>query len=376
MIVIKNQLVAVFSIGDIQDFISPSNLISFELYENAGNLRPIFKMSFTLTNKKVLNYLNAGNILTVNFGIHEPNDNILQFELQGDTANLDYTLGNTVSITSALYLPEFTNKQKNHNYGNKYSYEVLAEIAKRHNLNFITNVNKTNDKQVWFQCGKTDWQYAEEVWMHSYINDDTFFAFGVDGTNMYFYDVRNHVQEGNKWTFTPKADGIKNTKIVNFAQYFTENTYGITSDLVGKNVTNTTFNINSGEFNQYGYSLKNFTTIDSNKLNINPVGCMDYTYNIISDDVHKNYIKAYNQNFRNNVLYSSFNIYIPTGGQIKKFKLIDTAEIIPLVKDDRITGTCFITSICYQYKENTLLTNVTLNKEAPSGIRGENLING
>ena len=170
MIVIKNQLVAVFSIGDIQDFISPSNLISFELYENAGNLRPIFKMSFTLTNKKVLNYLNAGNILTVNFGIHEPNDNILQFELQGDTANLDYTLGNTVSITSALYLPEFTNKQKNHNYGNKYSYEVLAEIAKRHNLNFITNVNKTNDKQVWFQCGKTDWQYAEEVWMHSYIN--------------------------------------------------------------------------------------------------------------------------------------------------------------------------------------------------------------
>lgn len=376
MIRIKNQITCVFSIGDISDFISPENLISFELYETAGNVRPLFKMEFILNHKKVLNYLNAGNILKINFGINEPSSEVIQFELQGDNTNANYTLGNNVKITGALYIPGFTNLVKDKSYGKKSSFEVIKEIATNSRFNFVTNVSKSNDRQEWYQNGETDWKYLEEVWYHSYINDDTFLAFAFDANNMYFYDVRSLLLNDPKWKFSTEFIGENNSNVINFGQYFTENNYGVLSDLVGKNISNTTFNVTTGEFKSFDYKLKNFTTLDSNKLNINNKDCKDYTYNIISGDVHENYIKAQNQNIRNNIMYSTYAIYLPTAGQFKKLRLLDTATIQTNPRDERVSGVSFITAICYQYKDKKLLTNVTLNKEAPSGLRGEDLLNG
>ena len=370
MIYIKNQLTALFSIGDIEDFIHPQNIKSFVLYENAGNLRPIIELTFILDNKNLINYLNPGNILKVSFGINELDKDIVEFKLYGDESNIEYSLGYNVTIKAALYCPKFTSLVKSCYYENQTSLEVIQQIASNNKFNLITNITKTVDRQNWEQIGETDWQYIYDVWLHSFINDQTFISFGFDCYNFYLYDVRSLVKAGNKWEFNPKVIANDSSYYVNFGQYYTKNNYGIYASLIGENLINNVFNLDNKSFSNQAYNLKNFTTIDSDKVNINSFDCKDYDYYIIDDDVHPNYVKAYNQNIRNNIMYNSFSIFIPTAAQFKKFKLFDTATIKPIVEDTRLNGVSFITAIAYQYHDNKLNVNLTLNKEAPSGIRG------
>lgn len=371
MIYIKNQMTAIFSIGDIKDFIDVDNLISFEIHENAGNLRPILKMSFILTNTEILNLINLGNLLEVSFGINEPTKEVIKFQFIDDVSNLNYTLGSNVNIRAALYVPKLMDYTRCHTYSNCYSYEVMKQIADRHKMKLVSNITTTNDKQTWYQNGKTDWTFLSNIWHNSYINDKTFTCFAFDYDNIYFHDMSKSILETPEWTFSIKYIGADN--LVNFGQYWTTNNYGVTDSLLGKNLINTTYNVDTGEFSSSDYKLRNLTLIDSDKINLNINDTKNYSYNITCEDYHRNNISAINQNIRNNIMFSSYTIIIPTAGQFKKFKLLQTVKVEPGVEDRRIQGLSFITGITYQYVDQKLVTNLILNKEAPNAIKGSNL---
>ena len=304
MIKIVDQIACKFSIGDIEDFISPNNLHEFVLYETAGNLRPVLELTFTIENTKLINYLNPGNILRVSFGINEPSKDVIQFELFGDNTDREVSFGYTTTIKASLYIPKFTSLEGCSDYKNKTSLEVIKEIANKHKFNLHTNITRTNDRQNWERTGKTEWQYMHDLWKHSYINDDTFTAFAFDADNMYFYDIKQLVKSGAKWLFTNKYEGSVNSNIVNIGGYKTQNIYGKLNDLVGKNSKNTTFNFDNSNIFDTTYKLKTFSTIDTNKLNLNINNCLQHNYSFITNDVHANYVKAAEQNIRNNIMYS------------------------------------------------------------------------
>lgn len=373
MIKIVDQIACKFSIGDIEDFISPNNLHEFVLYETAGNLRPVIELTFTIENTKLINYLNPGNILRVSFGINEPSKDVIQFELFGDNTDREVSFGYTTTIKASLYIPKFTSLEGCSDYKNKTSLEVIKEIANKHKFNLHTNITRTNDRQNWERTGKTEWQYMHDLWKHSYINDDTFTVFAFDADNMYFYDVKQLVKSGSKWLFTNKYQGSVNSNIVNIGGYKTQNIYGKLNDLVGKNSKNTTFNFDNSNIFDTTYKLKTFSTIDTNKLNLNINNCLQHNYSFITDDVHANYVKAAEQNIRNNIMYSSFIISLSTAGQFKKLRLFDTVSFDLEPKDNRLDGIAFITSITYQYVDRHLVISLILNKESPSGIKSTNL---
>ena len=376
MIKIQNQLTFQFSIGDVQDFIDPTNLEYFALYEEAGGLRPIIKLSFRLDNAKIASYLNEGSILTVNFGIDELTKSVMQFELYDSQDDRNFNLGYTVNISGAFYLPKFTSINKGKCYLNKSSIEVLREIATTHKLTLRTNITNTNDRQDWYQEGVSDWQFLTDVWLHSYINDKTFMIFGLDSDNIYFYDMRELVRTGSKWLFTNKWIAEQESNLVSIGSCSIKNNYGILNDLIGRNLVSKTYNIDTGKITDYSYALKNFTIIDSDKVNMNSTNCLRYNYKVISDDVHPNYIKAYNQNFSNNLMYSAFNIYVITALQMKRLRLLEPVEFALYPDDERLQGLSFITGIAYEYKNANLNINITLNKEAPSGIKSTDLDEG
>ena len=365
-----------FSIGEGpagEDFIAPDNLKSFRLHEEVGNLRPIIVMSFELTKKSIIPYLNSGNILKISFGLDKPDKDVMLFQLCGDDTNRDYTLGYIMEIRAALYIPKFTNKIGCKNYGNKTSLQVMQAIASSNNFELKTNLTKTNDKQEWCRIGETEWNYMKKLWLHSYLNKDTFMAFGFDAKNIYFYDMKLLSSQPAKWTFSSMEIGNKGSSIVNIGWYTTKNDYGMLEDLIGRNLITKTYNIDTGTFKSETYALTNFSSINSNKLSINNTNASDYSYAVISNDVHENYIKAYNQNIRNNLMYSTYSIYCPTGGQFKKLKLLDTVKFQVYPQDNRLDGIAYITSIVYQYEQGRFNMNITLNKPCPSGLRGEQL---
>lgn len=376
MIKFDGQIVYTFSIGDKKDFISVENLKSFRLFETAGNIRPIMHLSFELEDKDLIKYLNAGNILTISFGVDEVKKETIMFELFNDDTNLNRNLGYDTTIKGALYLPKFTNDSGCHYYGNKTSLEVISSIAEDNKFNLNTNIKKTNDKQEWFVQGQTTWDFLRELWLSSYINDDTFTSLAFDDSNIYFYDMKELCSQPAKWIFSNERLTNENSNVINIGGYTVSNDYGNVSQLIGKNLINKVYNIDTGEFQDISYKLKNFTTIESDKLNLNSNDCKDYQYSIISNDNHSNYVKAWNQNVRNNIMYSTFNIYTQTAGQLKKLKLLDTVKFELYPKDERLDGIAFITGIVYEYNFGNLNINVTLNKEAPSGIVGSNLKEG
>lgn len=375
MIQIKNQIICKFSLGDQEDFITPENLKEFRIFEMAGNRRPIIHLSFNLENKKIIKYLNSGNILRLSFGINEIKQDVIEFELYGDDTNVNYQTGYTVTLKGALYVNSFTSLVGCEIYTGS-SLEVFKQIANKHSFGFKTNIERTNDKMIWERNGQTEWEFLSHLWLHSFINEDTFISFAFDEHNFYLYDVRQQIKSGAKWILTNKYLSTESSNIIHFGSYTCKNIYGTLSDVVGKNLINKTYNMKTGKIQDDSYKLKTLSTIDTDKININTTNCKQYDYFIMTGNEHNNYVKAYNQNLRNNIMYSSFITYLSTAGQFKKIRLLDTVKFDIEPTDNRLSGTGFITEIVYQYVGMRLLINLTINKESPSGIQGKNLKEG
>ena len=78
-----------------------------------------------------------------------------------------------------------------------------------------------------------------------------------------------------------------------------------------------------------------------------------------------------NQNFRNNVLFSSYTCHVPVTGQYRDFRLFDVVQLIPSDSDKDAEGIYFITGIAKEYKDMQYTTLLTLNRESANGIKGD-----
>ena len=61
---------------------------------------------------------------------------------------------------------------------------------------------------------------------------------------------------------------------------------------------------------------------------------------------------------------------------MKRLRLLEPVEFALYPEDERLQGLSFITGIAYEYKNANLNINITLNKEAPSGIKSTSLDEG
>ena len=381
MITIKGQVCVQFSIGPFTDFISADDFEAFVIRINCGGLRPILEASFTVTSPNIIPYINKGNIITVCFGINEITSSPMQFEIEGIGETKLYRYGVHYQIIASMYNPTFTSNVKSDNYSfnNKKSYEALKILADKNGFDFITNVTKTDDAQNWTQDGKSDWMFLQEIAERAYINTDTFFAYGFDCNNIYFYNMREQIKAGPKWVFSVGSAGREhpNSTIVNIGSYSSnDENMGTMAKIAGNNVTTVGYNMDTGEMSKPTYKLKTFTTMDTDKLNMNPTDCQQYEYKYLTGDMHPNTIIATNQNLRNNALFSSHEVLVPIGGQYRDYRLLDIVQLIPFDTDKSMEGIYIISGIAYQYDNQRFQTNVLLNRESTNGLIGANLKTG
>ena len=269
MINFCDQFLITFTLGDQKDFIKAEDLYSFNLYYVAGNIRPSFDLSFKLQNERVIPFLNSGNILILSFGTAgELKQDVLQFQLTGDNADIQYNVGSDVSIKGVLYKPNFTDYIGYDFYENKTSIEVISQIANKNNFRVISNVGKTADCQNWYRESDTYWNFMQYVWLHSYLNDDTFFSYGMDCDNIYFYDMRKLAQSGAKWLVTNKYNSSEKSNVICVPSYKPINNYGEVANLIGKNLKISVYDVDNGQLLLQDYKLKSFGTIDTNKINV------------------------------------------------------------------------------------------------------------
>lgn len=379
MIKLQDHMTLKFSVGDFDDFIDTPDFYGMEIKENGGGVRPILNIRFSVNDDKVLPFLNKGNIITLSYGINEPTSNVLQFQIEGKVDIKQYGGGANINLIGAMYNTNFMEKQITKQYVNKYSYEVFDSIATRCSMLLKTNVVKTSDKQTWYQNGQTNWEFLNENYNLAYSGPNTFYCYGFDNNYIYFYDVRQHLMDGIKWNLTTRAQGTcgKDTAVVNIGKYNSTNAnVGTMNRLVGRNRTTHVYNVDTGEFLQPTYNLHTFCTMDTNNLNISTTGCEEHEYTITCGDTHENDVKAKCQNIRNNLLFSSYSIYVPVISQYRDFRLFDVVQFDPPDSDIQASGIYFITGICRQLKDNRLQLNLVLSRESENGLQGSNLERG
>lgn len=376
MIVLKNQLVLQFNLGQYTDFIDIKDFKGMSIIENAGGMRPVLCVSFLLQKKEIIPYLNQGNIITLRYGIEHLSNDSLQFEIQGDQKVAQYAVGSQVDLIAAMYNPAFINFADSNKLEGK-SFEALQKICNLCNLKFNTNVTRSNDKQEWFQQGKTYWEFSQYITDRAFLDKSTFFTYAFDCNNMYFYDMKNHFANGAKWhLMVSNAGTSENSQVVNIGTYFPDDSMvGQMGQLAGKNVQTVAYNLDEGTIAYPKHQLKTFTTTETNSLNINASGCQSFNYMITSGKEHAFSMVALNQNKRNNILFSSFAVRVPVPGQYRDFRLLDTVQLVPAEKDNECSGLYVIAGIVRQYLDGKYSTNLTLNRESANGIKG-NLVQG
>lgn len=209
------------------------------------------------------------------------------------------------------------------------SFNIFQNIASDCNLGFATNVTFTNDSMTWVNPGIELMNFIEDVTFHSYKDDSTFLWSYVD-----FYYNFNYVD-------IEKALGEDISKQVSANQFnvFTPNAQESVSPLVLTNhFSAKDSNVYINKYNLVNASTKINTTIgysttvifyDKTENNINstsldtlsndvdgtqivlkdqPGSNQNFIQNVIShtylgkldqDNVHKNYLYAYQQNLNN-----------------------------------------------------------------------------
>ena len=369
-ITLENQFVCRFSAGPYKDFIVIEDLKELVYIESAGNMLPVLNLKFTLRNPDVLNYLNEGNIFNVSMGRTQLELIDMQFRLIRDLSSKNYSLGDDVFISGVLNVPKYSAIEKSNCYGNKSSLEVIKEISSKY-FNFKTNIDRTNDKQYWTQAGQTDMNFVKNTWFHSYINDNTFIALAIDANTFYLKDINKTALTETPWLFSSQAMSSENSKIIHFGQYTVKNDYGVANELIGRNTLTMTRNTDFGDLYNEPYNLKNLTVLGSDSLNLMRDNNMQYTYSYLNTNVAPTYARAYDQNMRNLILFSSFRIYLSFSGQFKILNLLDLANLDLNSVEQRVTGRAFVTRIVYQLVNRRIITNVTLCKEAPNEIKGD-----
>lgn len=380
MILLENQVALKFSVGPFLDFIDITDFMGMEIKENAGGIRPILAIRFNVNDDKVLPYLNEGNLITLSYGIKQPTSDILQFKIEGQVVTQQYGGGAYVELLGSMYNPLFTDRQSSNQFIGKKSFEVFQQIANETALKFRTNVTKTDDQQDWYQNGLTGWEFINFVFPNVYLDNSTFFAYGFDNNNLYLYDMKQYLKQGPKWILTVTGKGSADNStapVINIATYQATDTYsGQMNKLIGKNKTTHGYNVDTGEFFEAQAKLQSYCTMDTTKLNINSTNCEEHTYKIMTGSQHANALNAQIQNMNNNLLYSSYVVYVPVIGQYRDFRLLDTVLLVPAETDKQAQGLYIITSICRQLKDNKLQVNLTLSRESANGLVGDSLQKG
>lgn len=235
-------------------------------------------------------------------------------------------MGYTYSISGVLNIPKMY--QNSINSYNETSYDALLDIAKKLDIGFATNEISTNDKMCWYQPNINYEQMINDISLHAYKDDKSFFKTFIDiYYNLTFLNMANMTAEGD-------TDDVDFSSMSYMKDYITRGslptqdksesspTRLILSNFIGFKGSSTfirSFSIKSeqGSHLMYAPSTKNVYYYDIQQSRVNQEKFVHYyvkplTDSITSDDeISKNYTNVWegieSGNVHDNFIFSKNN---------------------------------------------------------------------
>lgn len=185
--------------------VSPSNLTRFSI--GCNSFLPTVEMVVADTNCELKSkyYPRDGSVINVYIGTIGGDDTYKPLRLDflmTDLTELSSVPGtiftdevSTYSISGILNVPELLYRENRYECGT--SYEALIDIAESLKLGFASNVESTEDSQVWLNGYSETRDFIRSIAAHAYSDDDSFFTAFVDPYyNLNFVEVNRLFYNG------------------------------------------------------------------------------------------------------------------------------------------------------------------------------------
>ena len=383
---VEGNFVASFSIGDFDDFLESSDLIEFSLEEQAGNLLPIFRITFNAKNERIFAFLNEGNPLSMSIGSQESNSKTSRLVCTGIKTFAPSGNSQMISAEGLYDAVGYYNGSNINIFSDKKSVEVLGEIAVKH---FLTDADentedalpsfseiRTFDNMNWIQPFMTDKSFVDHVWLRSYM-EDSFLGLGIDSFgNFIVKDMKSNEGEPD-WTFNNTLSGVENN-IRYDTDFEITSRSGLVNKLIGYGSQATVARIEENSetlVTEFSEPILASTDALDRKNGINP---NQTSTKMQSKNVHENYWRAIKKNKASLGQFSNVTLRVSFAKVFKDIRVLDLVHFStqkPSIgvfdsSSEYLSGLYFVSSVTRRIQNNNLLTIVDLCRESFNQLEG------
>ena len=376
IISVENQYYFYFDIGGNTEFADGGGkIVSFVIEEFAGGSLPMFEFVFTTANFDILKNINEGTTINCTYGKDSDHTDELSMMIQ----KFEYALQSSqfllitcrgyVGGTTALTQCEIAG------YENQTSLDVIKAVASI-DYKVKSDAKTPSDSQNWIRYNIPANRFIQEVWEHSYINDDNFLIYGINRHNEFMInDYKNATSGKEVWKFSSQTDAQDSIAIQ--SNYRIQSNHGLLNNISVYQKERRVFDVETGLVEKVITPDKKPILASGKKLNIQDKDPKNYgKVRTTTEAFHDNYHKAFYNNTSKIALYGAVEVHITTDSEFKKFELYDLAKFENIQQDkdgldtELLSGLFLITKISRYWAGNTYLTSITLSKEALNNIKG------
>jgi len=382
IISVEGQFYIHFKIGDYEDFLDNGGaLLNFVIQESAGGNLPMFEMEFRTSQVEVIPKLNEGNKIECRFGFDEKDAVDIDLRIQKVLFARESDNYIVITIKGLSGNPSYLNDSKIKGFLDKNSKEVIKETVEQNGFTFKeheSGVSTPSDKQNWIRNNQTPISFVDEVWKHSYINDDDFYLFGITKDSKFLFAQYSKLAlEDFKWILD--VSGYVENSIVYNSDYEIRSNTGLNNAIGVYNRERRAFNIEDGTSENIETPDKKPILASSSKLSITEDEPTNQMKSVISSsNIHDNYNKAVLNNTSKIILHGTTEIEVRLASKFLPFELFDMVLFLnnPIDKENQadigmIAGNYIITEIRRFFYDMSFGTSLILSRDSLNTLEGD-----
>ena len=368
MISVVNQYILGFDLGGNTDFIKKSELNEFTLIEAAGNILPTFELEFNTDDEKILPKLNELSELKVILGA----DRDSAFDIPLSISSFTQVENGRKSV--ALNIKGFYNAL---DYITKPVLKITKKVSGVEAIKEVVsndfkpdfNVEKSSDKQNWIQYNISNKKFVADTILHSF-NKDSFFlsAITVEGTfrlrdvkkdldRDYDYRLIMQPKKQNDIVYDNNPTVVSNTGFLN-------NWMGYGREVFEQN-------LEEGKINKFVEQPEPILALTKKLARTETVRYGGT--NVLNENVHKNYWKAYWNNLSNIVSLGNIDIIVTIDDYFYPIHPLDLIMLNMPSKEanyssEYLSGLYYVSKVSRTWSNSKFSTTLVLNRESINQI--------
>lgn len=373
-----------FSVAEhkrLKDFIEEDDLITFKLIEEAGNLLPIFELSFYTKSEEIFQVLHEGNDLLCTFGkdLEDATTSKLTVTFSNSSGSSQHKRAILLrGIFSAV--PYITNSTMFiSDY--KSAIEVLIDKVSKNfgSTNVVSNVTKSDDKQIWIQPNSSDKKFVNELWLHTDLTG-SFPAIGMSSDGKFIIkDIFKDVRAGDstiKWSFVPQS--VTGDKEISYdGNANIETNTGFINNWLGYGKELHELNLDTSFDERILEEAKPIIALSSKLAKRIEVEKRFAASNFKNKNTHDNYWRSYMKNLTHLASFQNIKVGLTFQNDYKPVKILDkvmfkNADTSGTGSSDFCSGVYYVGKVSRNITHRLFSTTVILYREAINNLKISN----